>query len=465
MGLFKAYDVRGVVPDQLNPDVAFRIGWAFARHIGEESHQPAIAVGMDARPSSPAITQAFCDGLAAGDAKPEFIGPCSTPMLYYAVAGRTAKAAGGAMITASHNPARYNGIKFCREDAIPIASNTGLADIEALSASAPEPSRPYRSPLRIDAAGHTGDVPCPLGFDAPLWSGYVQHLRQFVKRMPENLHVAVDTANGMGGAYLGFLRSLGLNLHVIHGEFDGTFPNHEANPSKLDNLKPLVRLAHDMGCNMGIAFDGDADRAVFIDHTGTPIGQDMITALLGVEALRRNKGGSVLYDLRSSRAVAEAIEAAGGRAVRERVGHSFMKQTMRKVGCVFGGELAGHYYFKDNFYADSAIIAVIEVLNAMGRSGEPLAELIRPLRKYVQTGEVNFKVEDAQALFARVQEQFKGAKVDTLDGITVQYPDWWFNLRASNTEPYVRLNLEAATREQLKEKFEQLAAVLGHAEE
>lgn len=226
-----------------------------------------------------------------------------------------------------------------------------------------------------------------------------------------------------------------------------------------------MALSRDMGCNLGIAFDGDADRAVFIDHSATPVGQDMVTALLGVETLRRNKGGAVLYDLRSSRAVAEAIEAAGGRAVRERVGHSFMKQTMRKVGCVVGGELAGHYYFKDNFYADSAIIAVIEILNAMGRSGEPLAELIKPLRKYVQTGEVNFRVDDAEALFARVQDQFKGGKIDTLDGITVQYPDWWFNLRASNTEPYVRLNLEASTTEQLREKFDQLTALLGKVED
>ncbi|MBE7492391.1 MAG: phosphomannomutase/phosphoglucomutase [Planctomycetes bacterium] len=465
MGLFKAYDVRGVVPDQLNPDVAFRIGWAFARLLGEDTQQPRVCVGMDARPSSPAIAQAFCDGLQAGDARPGFIGPCSTPMLYFAVAGRQESAAGGAMITASHNPARYNGIKFCREDAIPIASNTGLADIEALSASAPEPPRPFAAELRVTLSGNDSDVPAPLGFDAPLWAAYVSHLRKFIKRTPEGLSVAVDSANGMGGAYLGLLRSLGLNLHVIHGEFDGTFPNHEANPSKLDNLKPLIAVVRDKGCALGIALDGDADRAVFVDHTGTPVGQDMVTALLGLEALRRQKGGSVLYDLRSSRAVAEAIEAAGGRPVRERVGHSFMKQTMRKVGCVVGGELAGHYYFKDNFYADSAIIAVIEVLNAMGRSGEPLAELIRPLRKYVQTGEVNFKVDDAGALFERVKEQFKDARIDTLDGITVQYPDWWFNLRASNTEPYVRLNLEAATREQLKEKFEQLAAVLGHAEE
>jgi phosphomannomutase len=212
---------------------------------------------------------------------------------------------------------------------------------------------------------------------------------------------------------------------------------------------------------LGIAIDGDADRAVFIDETGEPVGQDMITALLATEVLRRHKGAAVLYDLRSSRAVAEAIEAAGGRAVRERVGHSFMKATMRKVDCVLGGELAGHYYFKENFYADSAVIAVLEVLNAMGRTKQPLSELVKPFQKYVQSGEVNFKVADADVVFAAVHEKFKEAQLDEMDGLTVNYPDWWFNLRASNTEPLVRLNMEAPTREQLKEKFAEVAAMIG----
>jgi len=464
LGIFKAYDVRGLYPEQLNAAVAYRIGFGFARHLAEDTAAPRVCVGMDARPSSPVLVQAFCDGLVAGGALPQFIGPCTTPMVYWAVAGRQDKAHGGAMITASHNPARYNGIKFCREDAIPISGSSGLAEIEALAEGAPTPQAQWKSELRINLEPYPGDVPAPLGFDTAVWAGYVQHLRRFVKRMPEGLSVAVDSANGMGGAYLGFLRGLGLKVHAIHGEMDGTFPNHEANPSKLENLQELARLVRDSNSSLGIALDGDADRAVFIDEHATPVGQDMITALLGTELLRRGKGGAVLYDLRSSRAVAEAVEAAGGRAVRERVGHSFMKATMRKVGCVFGGELAGHYYFKDNFYADSAILAVVEVLNAMGRASEPLSELVKPYKKYFQTGEVNFKVEDPEALFAKVAETFKDGKIDHLDGITVQYDDWWFNLRASNTEPLVRLNLEAASREQLKEKFEVLATVLGKSE-
>ena len=464
MGLFKAYDVRGTVPDQLNPPIAFRIGYGFAKLLGEDSEHPHVLIGVDARPSGPELAAAFMDGLATGGAKSEFIGPCSTPMLYWAVAGRERPAQGGAMITASHNPARYNGVKFCREDAIPIAYDTGLTDIEELAKAAPEPPPKWSADPSVSLlppAPAENPIAAPFGLNPRMFQGYVQHVRRFVKRTPDKLKVAIDPANGMGGIYLGILRSLGLELVVINAQFDGAFPNHEANPSRLDNLKALCQLVKDNQCHLGIALDGDADRAVFIDETGTPVGQDMITALLGQELLKRHKGAAVLYDLRSSRAVAEVVEAAGGRPLRERVGHSYMKATMRKVGCIFGGELAGHYYFKDNFYADSAIIAVIEVLNAMGLSGEPLSELIKPIRRYSQTGEINFKVKDKEEVFARVQETFKDAEIDQLDGVTVSYPEWWFNLRASNTEPLVRLNLEAGTREQVQEKYKQVAALIG----
>ncbi|MCA8914586.1 MAG: phosphomannomutase/phosphoglucomutase [Planctomycetes bacterium] len=464
MGLFKAYDVRGTVPDQLNPPIAFRIGYGFAKLLGEDSEHPHVLIGVDARPSGPELAAAFMDGLATGGAKSEFIGPCSTPMLYWAVAGREKPAQGGAMITASHNPARYNGIKFCREDAIPIAYDTGLTDIEEIAKAAPEPPPKWSADPSVSLLPPAPDenpIAAPFGLNPRMFQGYVQHVRRFVKRTPDKLKVAIDPANGMGGIYLGILRSLGLELVVINAQFDGAFPNHEANPSRLDNLKALCQLVKDNECHLGIALDGDADRAVFIDETGTPVGQDMITALLGQELLKRHKGAAVLYDLRSSRAVAEVVEAAGGRPLRERVGHSYMKATMRKVGCIFGGELAGHYYFKDNFYADSAIIAVIEVLNAMGLSGEPLSELIKPIRRYSQTGEINFKVKDKEEVFARVQETFKDAEIDQLDGVTVSYPEWWFNLRASNTEPLVRLNLEAGTRDQVQEKYKQVAALIG----
>ena len=465
MGLFKAYDVRGIVPDQLNAPIAFSIGYGFAKYLGEDSDDPTVVVGIDARPTGPVLASAFMDGLATGGAKAEFIGPCSTPMLYWAVAGRDPAAHGGAMITASHNPAKYNGIKFCREDAIPVAYDTGLSDIEEFAKAAPDAPKNWAADpvvsLRPADSTAEDEVVTPFGLNPRVFQGYVQHLRRFVKRTPDKLKVAIDPANGMGGVYLSFLRSLGLELHTINTDFDGTFPNHEANPSKLDNLKPLCDLVRDRQCALGIAIDGDADRAVFVDETGTPVGQDMITALLGIEILKRHKGAAILYDLRSSRAVTDAIEGAGGRPLRERVGHSFMKATMRKIGCVFGGELAGHYYFKDNFYADSAIIAVIELLNAMGLSGEKLSELIKPVRKYAQTGEINFKVSDKDAVFAKVQETYKDADIDTLDGITISYADWWFNLRASNTEPFVRLNLEAANREQMQTRFKEVSALIG----
>lgn len=464
MGLFKAYDVRGIVPDQLNPAVAFRIGYGFGKHLAEDTPGPNVAVGIDARPTSPAIAAAFMDGLATAGASTTFVGLCSTPMLYWAAATLEPKCQGGAMITASHNPARYNGIKFCRQDAIPIAYDTGMSEIEQLAAAAPEPPVLTATKLSVPLEAPPG-VSAPIGMDPAMYAGYVGHIREFARRVPEGLEVAVDTANGMGGIYLSFLRAQGLKVHAIHGQFDGTFPNHEANPSKFENLRELCTLVRDRKCALGISFDGDGDRAVFIDETGTPVGQDLVTALIGLELLKRHKGAAILYDLRSSRVVAEAIEGAGGRALRERVGHSYMKATMRKVGCVFGGELAGHYYFKENFFADSAIIAVLEVLNAMGLSGEPLSELVKPLRKYAQTGEVNFKVEDAAATFAAVEEAFKDGKIDRLDGLTVNYPDWWFNLRASNTEPLVRLNLEAADRTMLEQRYKQVVGLIGSKED
>lgn len=466
MGLFKAYDVRGIVPDQLNEEIAFGIGFGFAKLLAEETENPRVAVGIDARPTGPGLAAAFMDGLAAAHATPEFIGPCSTPMLYWAVAGRELKSDGGAMITASHNPARYNGIKFCRENAIPVAQNSGLVEVEKFAAEAPKLERPFKHLPTVPLYTETpGEVAAPLGLHPGLFAGYLEHIRKFVRRIPDDLSVAIDTANGMGGIYLGVLRSLGLRLHAINSECDGTFPNHEANPSKLDNLQPLCDLVKRENCAFGIALDGDADRAVFIDETGTPVGQDMITALLAKEHLSREKGATILFDLRSSRAVAEVIEADGGRPLRERVGHSFMKATMRKVGCVFGGELAGHYYFKENFYADSAILAVVELLNALGHRSEPLSELIRPLKRYFQTGEINFKVAESAKIFAKVEKRFKDGKIDHLDGVTVQYPDWWFNLRASNTEPYVRLNMEANSRDILTEKFALVREMLGGPEE
>lgn len=471
MSIFGAYDVRGIVPDNLNPEVAFGIGYGFAKFLGQDHDKPKIAVGMDARPSGPSIVAAFMDGLKAGGAAPEFIGPCSSPMLYWAVGSGgdveegTASVPfdGGAIITASHNPAQYNGIKFCREEAIPIGVNSGLVEIEELASEAPGPPKQYESVPTLSYNTINYEPPhAPFGISPQHFAGYAKHTLRFARRMPEGIKVAVDTANGMGALYLSILRNLGFELVAINTLFDGSFPNHEANPSKLANLEPLIEVVKREKCQLGISFDGDADRAVFIDENGQPVGQDIIVALVAQELLKRNKGASILYDLRCSRIVKEVVEGLGGRAIRERVGHSFMKATMRKMGCIFGGELAGHYYFKDNWYADSAIITVLEVLNAMGLSGDPLSELVQPLRKYVQSGEINYVVEDKEALFDKIEAAHESADVDRLDGITVQYADWWFNVRASNTEPLVRLNLEAPDDNTLASHLKEIGQMLGN---
>ncbi|MCF6229153.1 MAG: phosphomannomutase/phosphoglucomutase, partial [Planctomycetes bacterium] len=404
MGIFGAYDVRGIVPDNLNPDIAFGIGYGFAKFMCKDVDKPKIAVGMDARPSGPSIVAAFMDGLKAGGARPEFIGPCSSPMLYWAVAvaGGDEPFSAGAIVTASHNPREYNGIKFCREEAVPIGVNSGLVDIEELAKSAPKTPNAFESLPTLAYQTITSEGPdAPFGISPWHFQGYAEHVLNFARRMPEGLKIAVDTANSMGALYLSTLRYLGFEVVAINTLFDGTFPNHEANPSKLSNLQPLIELVKREGCQLGVSFDGDADRAVFIDENGQAIGQDLIVALVAQELLKRDKGASILYDLRCSRIVKEVVEGAGGRAIRERVGHSFMKATMRKMGCIFGGELAGHYYFKDSFYADSAIITVLEILNSMGLNGEPLSKLILPLQKYVQSGEINYRVADKDALFKK----------------------------------------------------------------
>lgn len=460
MALFKAYDVRGIYPDDINAEVAYQIGHAFGQHLAEDKPNPHVVVAVDARPSGPILASAMMQGLTEAGATSEFIGIATSPMLYWAVAGREDKADGGAMITASHNPARYNGIKFCRADAVPIALDTGLADIRDLAAKVEVPEEiELDANVNFASLGHP-EIPTPAGISPVHFAGYMGHVTPFARKIPEGLKVALDTANGVGAIYTPLLRHLGLNIVPLFGQIDGTFPNHEANPSKLSNLAALRETVTRENCNLGIAFDGDADRAVFVDENANAIGPDIITALLAQELLKRNKG-AVIYDLRSSKSVRAAIEEEGGRAIRERVGHSFIKATMRKIGAIFGGELAGHYYFRDSYYADSAIIAVLETLNAMGRSGQTLSQLVSHYKKYAQSGEINFRVDNTDATFDKIRSTFSEFEQDDLDGVTVTADDWWFNLRASNTEPVVRLNLEAKDAETLAEKLKETAALIG----
>jgi phosphomannomutase len=398
------------------------------------------------RASSVPLSQALSDGLRAAGLAVVDIGLATTPMNYFAI-GHLGTS-GGIQVTASHNPARYNGFKFSRRDAVPVSSETGIARIEALVHDSPVAPVPLLGGLEQ----------CDIG------SAYRDHVLRFVAMQEPRLKVAIDVANGMATLYRGLLEELNIELVPLFFGLDGNFPNHEANPLKQENLRDLQRAVLDEGCALGIAFDGDADRAIFVDDKAQAVGADMITALLAAPILARFPGAPIVYDIRSSWATREAILAAGGKPVRERVGHSFMKATMRRIGSPFGGELAGHFYYRENFFADSSLITAIEVLNEVRRSGSTLSSLLAPFRHYSGTGEINFHVEDKEAMIRRLAELFGDGQIDYTDGITVEYPDWWFNVRPSNTEPLLRLVMEARTPELLGEEKRRLLSILGRPE-
>ena len=449
-GIFKAYDVRGIVPSEINEDTARQIGLAFHNVLDEEdrANGNTVVVSRDMRSHSDGLAKALIEGITASGLDVLDIGVATTPMNYFGV-GHT-KAAGGVQVTASHNPAQYNGFKFSRHGARPVSGDHGIPLIEQKVRSGDLP-----------AAEKPGTVT-----HANLFDEYERHVLSFLREPgSRRLKVAVDAANGMGTIYRPILEKMGIDLIPLYFELDGTFPNHEANPLKEENLHDLMRLVKESGADLGVAFDGDADRSAFVDERGVPIGSDLMTALIGGELLSREPGRAVLYDLRSSRAVAEYIQEKGGIPVRERVGHSFMKATLRKRDGIFGGELAGHYYFRDTFHADSAILAVVEVLNVLRETGKSLSELIQPLRRYAKSPEINFEVEDKQGKMDELARRYADAQIDYLDGITFQYPDWWANVRPSNTEPYLRLVLEARTPEDLERHERELIEILGEPAE
>jgi phosphomannomutase len=425
MSIFKAYDVRGVFPDELRTEHVHRIGRAVARFLGGDR----VAVGRDARASSPELSEALVRGLNDEGVSVVDIGLVSTPMLYYAVEAHGL--CGGVMITASHNPGRYNGLKICREHAIPIGGDTGLRDIESLAAGISGPPRaPRGSVERSDVL-----------------TGYVRHVRSLGERCP-NLRVAIDCGNGMSSVGLAaLLPELPLEVERLYFEPDGTFPNHEADPLKRENLEDLIAAVRRTGAQLGVAFDGDGDRAMFVDEHGELVSADLMTGLLARAALHAHPGGRVLYDLRSSRATAEAIAEAGGVPEMCRVGHAFIKAKMRESGAIFAGELSGHFYFRfsPTLVHDDGTAAFVALLDVLAETGRPLSELVAPLRRYAASGEINRHVSDIPGLLAALEADHAGkAEVSKLDGLLVRYPDWWFNVRASNTEPVVRLNLEAA---------------------
>lgn len=445
-GIFKAYDVRGLYPTQLNEQIARDIGLAFRYLLDDEdrAHSNTVVVSRDMRVHSEPLCEALIDGLLCGGLDVMDIGLATTPMNYFGVGHL--QAAGGIQVTASHNPAEYNGLKFSHSEARPVSGDHGIPLLEARVQAQELPPAAHRG------SRSRGDV----------LASYGEHVLSFLDPPAgRRLKVVADAANGMGSLYRPLLEQMDLDLNTLYFELDGSFPNHEANPLKLENLRDLSTRVREVGGDLGVCFDGDADRAAFVDENGTPVGSDLSTALIAGELLKRAPGQPVLFDLRSSRAVGEYILECGGIPVRERVGHSFMKATLRQKNGVFGGELAGHYYFRDNYYADSALLAVVEVVNLLRREGKSLSELVAPIARYAKTPEINFVVEDKQGKIQELAERFDDGQIDYLDGVTVQYEDWWFNVRPSNTEPYLRLVMEAATDKDLAQHRDELFAILG----
>ena len=448
-GIFKAYDIRGTYPDQLDETTAFRVGYHFRDLLDEEdlARGPVVVVSRDMRSHSTPMARALKNGLRARGIAVVDIGVADTPQNYFGIG--FLGASGGIQVTASHNPAVYNGFKMSRRDAIPVSYETGIDRLEKL----------------VEASDVATDLPPQAGEEErSVFEEYTEHVLADVTVLEPRLKLAADAANGMATIYLPILERLNVDLVPLYFELDGNFPNHEANPLKAENLVDVEKAVAEHGCDLGVSFDGDADRAILVDEKGSSISADKITGLLAPRFLRDEPGASIVYDLRSSWSTKEAIEEAGGVPVRERVGHSFMKATMREHNSPFGGELAGHFYYRRNFTADSSIMTVIEGLNHIREEGRPLSELVAPLNRYFATGEINFHVDDKDGMIRRLAEDFADGEVDYLDGITAQFDDWWFNVRPSNTEPLLRLVLEARTREMMDEKTKVLLGYLGTPE-
>ncbi|MDQ4095821.1 MAG: phosphomannomutase/phosphoglucomutase [Actinomycetota bacterium] len=438
-GIFKAYDIRGVYPTELDEDIARRIGGGFARFVGGAR----IAVGRDMRTSSPSLAEAFAEGAAGVGCDVIDLGMLSTDGLYFASGLLDVPAA---MFTASHNPARYNGIKLCREQAAPIGSDSGMAEIRAYAEQDGAP--PGAEPGTIE----TQDV----------LEDYAVHCRRFVDVGDlKPLKIAIDAGNGMAGRTVPVVfRELPFEVVPIYFDLDGTFPNHPANPIEPENLVDLQKVVLDEGCVAGLAFDGDADRVFFIDEKAQPVSGSLTTALVAERILKKNPGETVLYNLICSWTVPEVIEENGGRPIRTRVGHSFIKAVMKETGAIFGGEHSGHYYFRDNYRADSGMIAALLVLEALSEAEAPLSELLVPFQRYVASGEINSEVRDQVGTIEKLAVAYAEGKLDRTDGLTVEFEDWWFNCRPSNTEPLLRLNLEARTEELMHEKRDEVLALI-----
>jgi len=442
--IVKAYDIRGTVPDQLDPDIAFALGAAFGTFAGAGE----IYLGRDMRPSGVELTDAFATGVQTQGVDVVEMGLASTDMVYFA-SGRFQ--APGAMFTASHNPARYNGVKLCLSDARPVGADTGLSEIKALAQAV------------LDGHGPAPKARVGGRRSVSLLSAFADHVVSFIDPGALGpMRVVADTANGMGGLVVPavFERLPEVELEIMYGELDGTFPNHPADPLQPENQRDLQGRVTAGGFDAGLAFDGDADRVFLVDELGRGMSGSVTTAILAAAMLRRHPGATVLHNLICSRTVPEVIREHGGHPVRTKVGHSFIKQIMAETAAVFGGEHSAHYYFRDNYRADSGIIASLLVLDELSRAGVPMSMLRQPFERYAASGEINTEVDDTGEAIERVARVYERFSTDRLDGLSVDCGTWWFNLRPSNTEPLLRLNLEAVERDECDRRVAEVLQVL-----
>ncbi len=438
--IFKAYDIRGVYGRDIDDETAYRIGRALIVHFQAKK----IAVGRDVRASSPALFEAFTRGVMDQGGDVVDLGVVTTPMVHFAAARLDIDLA--VAITASHNPPEYNGIKVDLKDAIPVGEKTGLSDIRDLVLANHFPESATRGTLT----------------EEDIRPAYYAFFASFGKLGGRRFTLAIDTANAMGIVELPIYDAFkdNLTIHHLYNDLSQPFSAHEANPLKTETLDELCTLVKEKGADMGIAYDGDADRIGFVDETGQIIPMDLITGLVAGIILEKNPGATILYDLRSSRAVKEAIEERGGRAVECRVGHAFIKRQMRDDGAIFAGEVSGHYYFIENSFAEASTLVALHLLNLMTETGQTLSELVSSVQRYSHSGEINSEVEDKDAVLMRLRERYADGQQHDLDGLKVEYPDWWFNVRPSNTEPLLRLNCEANTEALMVEKRDELLAII-----
>ncbi len=439
--IFKSYDVRGIYPVEINADLVYNIGRAFVSETGAKN----IVVGRDMRPSGQTLFDAFARGATELGANVCDIGLVSTDALYFAV-GKF-EFDGGVMITASHNPANYNGMKFTRDKAQAISLDTGLSAMRARIADG-----------RYDARAATAGTIS----HRDVLEDFAKHCLTFVNVAAiKPFKIAIDAGNGMAGLTVPHVfKHLPCEVTPLYFELDGTFPNHPASPIEPENMVDLQKAVLENGCDLGVAFDGDADRMFIVDEKGGLVGGDMVTALVAINTLKTNPGAKILYNLICSRSVPEAIERSGGVPIRSQVGHSLIKKTMRDENVVFGGEHSGHFYFRDNWFADSGMIALLQCLEVFSDANATVSSVIAPIDTRFRSGEINTRVDDIKKKLKDLEAHYADAKVDHLDGVTIQYPDWWMNVRPSNTEPLLRLNVEGDTRELMESKRDGALALI-----